>query len=1020
MQKITSLLIGFALFTHACLQAQQNCTPIPEVNFPGGRVILSFDGNVHDDDDIIALPYAAGLWWAAGLSDKVVQIEYNNHVCDINATETDGTAAGIGDDSENMRTSAQGIIEHFGYDPSVLYDFELHGSSSTEAMAAHIEASNANNKLWIIAGGPMETVWRGLNAATQGHEHVTVISHSAWNEGHVHCSDDHNWTNLKDDFAPLGVYFVGNCSDGDCSDPNELNDQNGEFSSDPINWQWMNTSPYTYNQWIISRDPFSYKIDPSDAGMSYFLITGGPFNGGNKTPDHNDARQLMENPCDDSGHDTDSSNSSGGNCNYDFEEVNGRVIIEAENLEVPSGWVSNSSQSGHSGSGHIEWTGGNSFGAPGNGLTNTSIKINQPGTYKFQWRTKIGHGSDVTESNDSWLRFPDADEFYGMKSDGHIVYPHGSGKTPNPNGTGSDNWFKVYVNSLSWTWSTHTSDHDGHEIYVTFNAPGVYNMQLSGRSNNHVIDRIVLALNPSGSTDLSLEETICTSSGDEEVAVTGISLSPSEITLESGEDFQLNTNFSPQNASNQNVNWSFSNESVAVVNPHGVVSAIGEGTTVVTVTTAEGNYSASCTVHVVAPEEEDNDSNDEESNSDSDTPDSESCNADFLEVDGIVVMEAEQLTLAEGWVFKTEADGYTGTGYISWEGGDQFSTPNGGEITAGIQVQSPGTFKFQWHTKVGEGSNTTESNDTWLRFADADAFYGEKDNGSQVFPRGSGQTPLPNGAGGEGWFKVYSSGGNTDWTWSTYTSDNDGHFIYVHFDEPGLYFMEIAGRSEHHFIDRIVLSQTDIEGSDLSLSSTACNAPETEQDNSKAGMTAVGTSVYEGENLEFVFNLTKAIDEDVLLLVEVQRGTAHANDYRKPDVEGLVIPAGETSAVFTVQTKKDSRHEEDETIYLLVEEVSDDLLGSYDEEVQGVILDDDAPLGIYPNPARANGTVELNGIFQGTYEITLFSMTGEMIKKQEAEINGNYEYHVPNINKGLYILRADNSSKSYSGKLAVK
>ena len=421
MHKITSLLIGLALILHASLQAQQNCTPIPEVNFPGGRVILSFDGNVHDDDDIIAMPYSAGLWWAAGLADNVVQIEYNNHVCDINASESDGQGAGNGDDSQNMRESADGIIEHFGYDPGIIYDFETQANASTAEMAAQIEASTANNKLWIIAAGPMETVWRGMNAASQGHEHVTVISHSAWNEGHVHCSDDHDWNDLVADFIGLGTFFVGHCSDGNCSDPSELNDQNGGFSSNPSNWQWMDSSPYAYNAWILSRNPFGYKVDPSDAGMSYFLITGGPFNGGNKTPDHNDARQLMENPCDDSGHDTDSSNSSGGNCNYDFEEVNGRVIIEAESIDTPSGWSTGSSQSGHTGSGHIEWTGGDSFGTPGNGTTNTTIKINQTGTYKFQWRTRIGHGGNTTEANDTWLRFPDADDFFGQKENGHIV-----------------------------------------------------------------------------------------------------------------------------------------------------------------------------------------------------------------------------------------------------------------------------------------------------------------------------------------------------------------------------------------------------------------------------------------------------------------------------------------------------------------------------------------------------------------------------------------------------------------------
>ncbi|WP_297696205.1 Ig-like domain-containing protein, partial [uncultured Eudoraea sp.] len=906
---------------------------------------------------------------------------------------------------------------------NIFYDFETQASASTTQMAAQIEQSTVSNKLWIIAGGPMETVWRGLNMASQGHEHVTVISHSAWNEGHVHCSDDHDWNDLLSDFIAQGVFFVGNCSNGGCNDPSGLNDQNGGFSSSPSNWEWMDNSSYEYNQWIFSRNPFGNKIDPSDAGMSYFLITGGPFDGGNKTPDHNDARQLMENPCDDPGQET-NSNSSGGNCNYNFEEVNGRVIIQAESIDTPGGWQKNSSSSEYTGNGYLEWTGGDSFASPGNGTTSTSIKINQPGTYKFQWRTKVGHGSNATEANDSWLRFPDADDFFGQKENGHIVYPKGSGKSPNPNGAGADNWFKVYVNNLSWTWSTHTSDNDGHEIYVTFDSPGVYTMQLSGRSDHHLIDRMVLALDPQGSTQLSLEETICTSSDPDPVAVNGINVSPSHITIEVGENYQLNAQISPTNATNQAVNWSFEDESVASVSPQGVVSGIDEGTTTITVTSVDGNFAAQVTVEVIAAQEENNEEENNESpgdqNDNAENENLDNCSADYMEVNNRIVIEAESLNYDGDWSLENDIDGYTGTGYLEWLGEDQFQSPTTGTINASIQIQNPGTYLFQWHSKVGLGSNTTESNDTWLRFPDADGFYGEKSNGSKVFPRGSGQTPLPNGAGADGWFKVYSSGGNTDWTWSTYTSDNDGHFIYVTFDSPGVYTMELAARSKGHFIDRITLSKSGVDGTDLNLSPTQCAGEEAEEETqqSKPNLLINNASVYEGGKLEFNFTLSEPLEKSLELRIEVVRGTAHNADFVYPE-DILLIPAGETSAMFTIQTKKDNYNEGDETLILNLIDHPEEDLNEVVSTALGTILDDDIPMGIYPNPATANQTVDLNGILQGTYEVTLFSMSGEMIKKQVADIHGNFEYMVPNINEGLYIIRADNSEKSYSGKLAV-
>ncbi|GGW21924.1 Ig-like domain-containing protein [Arenibacter certesii] len=295
--KTKLILFALSLLTSYYTIGQSACTPIPEVKFPGGRVVMSFDGNVHDDDDIVAMALSAGLWWAAGLKDKVVQIEYNNHICETNVTESDGMGPGAGDDSQNMRITAAGIIENFGYGSNIFYDYERQGNASTNKMTIEIEKSTKSNPLWILAGGPMETVWRGLKNASKGFDNVTIISHSKWNEDHTHCSGAHNWDDLKSEFKRKGVNFVENCNKGGCNSPNKLNDQNGGFNSAKSNWTWMRDSNKTYNRWIYSRNPFSGYFDPSDAGMSYFLISGGPFNGGKKNPDHNDARKLMENPC---------------------------------------------------------------------------------------------------------------------------------------------------------------------------------------------------------------------------------------------------------------------------------------------------------------------------------------------------------------------------------------------------------------------------------------------------------------------------------------------------------------------------------------------------------------------------------------------------------------------------------------------------------------------------------------------------------------------------------------------------
>ena len=294
-----TLLNFLALFLFTFSLFSQNCNPIPEVNFPGGRVILTFDGNVHDDDDIVALPMSVGLWWAAGLKDRVVQVEYNNHVCSTNVSENDGSGAGAGDDSQNMRSSASGSISRFGYNSGIFYDYENQGNASTSKMAAEIEKSSASNPLWIIAGGPMETIWRGLEQASRGHGNVTIISHSNWNEKHSDCPGDHTWSDLENKYKSKGVYFVGFCTAASgCNGPDKLGDQNARLSASLGSWSWMKSSGHEYNRYIYTRNPFgTEKFDPSDAGMSYFLISGGPFQNGEKRSTISDFEKLLENPC---------------------------------------------------------------------------------------------------------------------------------------------------------------------------------------------------------------------------------------------------------------------------------------------------------------------------------------------------------------------------------------------------------------------------------------------------------------------------------------------------------------------------------------------------------------------------------------------------------------------------------------------------------------------------------------------------------------------------------------------------
>ena len=86
------------------------------------------------------------------------------------------------------------------------------------------------------------------------------------------------------------------------------------------------------------------------------------------------------------------------------------------------------------------------------------------------------------------------------------------------------------------------------------------------------------------------------------VAVTGVSLDKTELTMKVNEaDETLVATVAPENAENKEVVWSSDNEPVATVN-NGVIHAVSAGTAHITVTTADGSKTATCTVTVQASE----------------------------------------------------------------------------------------------------------------------------------------------------------------------------------------------------------------------------------------------------------------------------------------------------------------------------------------------------------------------------------------------------------------------------------
>lgn len=96
-----------------------------------------------------------------------------------------------------------------------------------------------------------------------------------------------------------------------------------------------------------------------------------------------------------------------------------------------------------------------------------------------------------------------------------------------------------------------------------------------------------------------------------EIAVKSVSL-PSTRTVELGKTITLTPTFNPSTATNKIVTWKSSDESIATVDNAGKITTKKVGSTVITVTTQDGNKTANCTVTVTP--KDGNNNNDKDNN----------------------------------------------------------------------------------------------------------------------------------------------------------------------------------------------------------------------------------------------------------------------------------------------------------------------------------------------------------------------------------------------------------------------
>ena len=127
----------------------------------------------------------------------------------------------------------------------------------------------------------------------------------------------------------------------------------------------------------------------------------------------------------------------------------------------------------------------------------------------------------------------------------------------------------------------------------------VFNVSENAASADYNIDIIVRSC-----VNIDLEDVDCNVSSGiikvnaKPVSVSGVSLNKDALSLMTGKSETLVATVTPEGATNQAVTWESSDTSVATVDENGKVTAVKEGSATITVRTADGGFTDTCTVTV--------------------------------------------------------------------------------------------------------------------------------------------------------------------------------------------------------------------------------------------------------------------------------------------------------------------------------------------------------------------------------------------------------------------------------------
>ncbi|MEM0964580.1 MAG: hypothetical protein AAGJ81_00330 [Verrucomicrobiota bacterium] len=363
-------------------------SPWTDVN----RIAISADGNPGADaDDVGATPFTLAVLAKEGLRNNLVHYDFNNFL----------DYERIDPDRNRMWKSAMGGQTRFGFDEKVFFDATNDPEGAVANLTAEINRSTARDPLYIIAAGPMELIFRALEAANQkAREHVVIVSHHNYNEYFKPRLWQRNWNDVKALVPEIGYL--------------RIKDQNGwkgtglkGTGNEDFFWLRDHNDPNL--NWVYERITAG-KPDVSDAGMITWLI------GINGEDEMITVAEMAEwfgqqrivvrggqsnTPQAPMGVEPTVAPPETENI---FQEVDGRIVIEAESVPLTDTWVVDSTEPGYSGEGYIRWMPSwiGKISHQHEGVLIYKLRITNPGTYRLALKSSHRGAPERDKWNDCW------------------------------------------------------------------------------------------------------------------------------------------------------------------------------------------------------------------------------------------------------------------------------------------------------------------------------------------------------------------------------------------------------------------------------------------------------------------------------------------------------------------------------------------------------------------------------------------------------------------------------------------